>query len=187
MENTMPVIFDTGALLRPAFDAAEFIATKWDGPADKAAFANTLCRFMAADFKQSLWTKTLYRRLSLTFGHIAHTDSSGFYGTFFENLQGKVEFLEQTSSYGCYSDPEYTYCDVERAVIKRLTACHLLGAYRAMRAAEREGAEREMLRRLQQKYDSGTAPQVAPKPILHPGPAPVLSHRRKPAEQPSLI
>jgi hypothetical protein len=27
----MPVIFDTGALARPAFTAADFAATKWDG------------------------------------------------------------------------------------------------------------------------------------------------------------
>ena len=27
----MPVIFDTGALVRPAFTAADFAATKWDG------------------------------------------------------------------------------------------------------------------------------------------------------------
>ncbi len=67
----MPVIFDTGALVRPAFDPAEFTATKWETGADKAAFANGLCRFIAADFKLILFTDKLYRRLAGTFGHIA--------------------------------------------------------------------------------------------------------------------
>src|SRR5271157_3601827 len=43
----MPVI-DTGTLVRPAFEAAQFTATKWDSAADKADFANALCRFIAA-------------------------------------------------------------------------------------------------------------------------------------------
>jgi hypothetical protein len=38
----------------------------------KAEFANKLCKFIAADFKETLFTKTLYSRLSNTFGHIAH-------------------------------------------------------------------------------------------------------------------
>jgi hypothetical protein len=46
LETIMPVIFDTRALVRPAFDAAVFAATKWDTADDKAAFANTLCRFV---------------------------------------------------------------------------------------------------------------------------------------------
>src|SRR5271166_2482106 len=43
----MPVI-DTGTLVRPAFEAAQFTATKWDSAADKADFASALCRFIAA-------------------------------------------------------------------------------------------------------------------------------------------
>src|SRR5271165_4065082 len=43
----MPVI-DTRTLVRPAFEAAQFTATKWDSAADKADFANALCRFIVA-------------------------------------------------------------------------------------------------------------------------------------------
>ena len=68
----MPVVFDTGALLRPRFQADEFTATKWDNSEVKAKFANDLCRFIAADFKESLFTKALYQRLSMCLGHIAH-------------------------------------------------------------------------------------------------------------------
>jgi len=63
-------VFDTRALTRPLFIDAEFTATKWDRAAEKAAFANALCCFIGADFKESLFTQKLYRRLALTFGHI---------------------------------------------------------------------------------------------------------------------
>ena len=65
-------VFDTSALTRPLFTHAEFTATKWDSASEKAAFANVVCRFMSADFKESLFTQKPYRRLALSFGHIAH-------------------------------------------------------------------------------------------------------------------
>jgi hypothetical protein len=181
----MPVIFDTGALVRPAFDAAVFTATKWNTADDKASFANTLCRFIAADFKTSLFTDKLYRRLSDTFGHIANFDKNGFIAVFFEDLRGKVDFLEQTISWRPCGDPAWTYSDVERAILRRLKACDILGAYRAMRAAEVEGLERELLRRLAAKYD-GTAAESQP-PILH-CPVPPKSAKQRPTPgQPSLF
>ena len=69
----------------------------------------------------------------------------------------------------------------------RLRSCNLLAAYRALRAAEVESAEREMLRRLQQKYDGGSAPQVAPTPILHPGLPPKAPGRKAPSEQQAAL
>ncbi len=68
----MATILDTGALVRPAFTAADFTATKWDTSEDKAKFANDLCRFIANDFKAMMFTDKLYRRLAMMFGHIAH-------------------------------------------------------------------------------------------------------------------
>ena len=91
----MPVMFDTGSLVRPAFTAADFAATKWDTGEVKAKFANDLCRFMAKDFKENLFTRALYQRLSMCWGHIAHYDREGFFSEFFRDLQGKVAFLEQ--------------------------------------------------------------------------------------------
>jgi hypothetical protein len=182
----MPVIFDTGALVRPTFTAADFTATKWDTGEDKAKFANGLCRFIAADFKQTLFTEKIYRRLAMTFGHIAHFNRFGFLAEFFEDPRGKVAFLEQTLMWCPCGDPAWTYSDVERAVLKRLRACDLLAAYRQLRAAEIEGAERELLRRLQAKYAGGAAPTMAP--VLHcpPTPKPGIA-ARKPAEQSSLF
>ena len=182
----MPVIVDTGALVRPVFTAADFTATKWDTGQDKAKFANDLCRVMAADFQTTMFTEKMYRRLAMTFGHIAHSSRHGFLTEFFEDLRGKVAFLEQTLMWLPCGDPAWTYSDVERAVLQRLRACDLLTAYRQLRAAEVKGAERELLRRLQAKYADGTAPAQAP--VLHspPNAKPSIT-ARKPAEQSSLF
>lgn len=180
----MPIVFDTSALLRPPFTAAEFTATKWDSAEKKAEFANKLCKFIAADFKESLFTKSLYERLSMTFGHIAHYNREGFFGNFFVNLTGKVEFLEQTLQWPCFGDPEYTYRDVERAIKTRLRKGGLLDAYRAMRAAEIEKAERAALKRLSEKYDG--APSAVAPIVLTVGSA-RPPRRVTPADQPSLF
>jgi hypothetical protein len=184
-ETIMPIVFDTSALLRPLFTAAEFTATKWDGADDKAMFAKTLCKFIAADFKESLFTNALYGRLHLTFGHIANYNCNGFRDCFFNNLAGKIEFLEQTLLWPCFGDRTYTYCDVERAVQARLKACNLLAAYRALRAAEIDGAERELLRRLQAKYTGAGEPTKAP--VLHAGPPPRQAREKTPTDQQSLF
>jgi hypothetical protein len=181
----MPIVFDTSALLRPAFRAEEFTATKWSTADEKADFAAKLCKFIAADFKESLFTKTLYNRLSLAFGHIAHYDSFGFFAYFFTDLRGKIEFLEQTLLWRPYGNPTYTFCDVERGIQARLKACDLLVAYRALRAAEIEGAERELLRRLHAKYAG--SPEPAEAPVIHAGRPPRQTRTQQPAEQQSLF
>jgi hypothetical protein len=180
----MPIVLDTKPLLRPQFTSTEFKATKWDSAEVKAEFANKLCKFIAADFKETLFTKALYSRLSNTFGHIAHYDLRGFYGTFFLDLSAKVEFLEQTLQWPCWGDPEYTYSDVERAVQVRLRKSELLTAYRALRIAAIERAERETLHRLSAKYDNRT---VSSSPIVIAVPAKAERPRAQTADQHSLF
>ncbi|MDE1905128.1 MAG: hypothetical protein KGH75_01575 [Rhodospirillales bacterium] len=182
----MPIIIDTRALLRPPFTAAEFTPTQWDTAEAKADFANRLCKFIAADFKQTLFTKSVYRRLSNAFGHIAHYDLHGFYGTFFESSAGKIEFLDQTLHHRCYGDPSYTFSDVERAIIARLRKTGLLEAYRALRAAEIERSERATLARLKAQYEGCPAmPSTGEPLVLSPVPRPVS--RTSSADQPSLF
>jgi hypothetical protein len=53
----MTDIIDIRALAHPAFEAARFIGTKWETAADKAAFANDLCKFIAADFAPRMFTQ----------------------------------------------------------------------------------------------------------------------------------
>lgn len=166
----MPIIFDTSPLLRPRFTEAEFAATKWHTAHEKADFANKLCTFIAADFKESLFTKRLYKQLHLTFVHIACYNREGFFGTFFRDLSGKVEFLELTLQWPSYGDASSTYCDVERAVQQRVRRCDLLTIYRALRAAEIERRERETLQRLSAKYAGDAESKKVPVMITAPGP-----------------
>jgi len=162
----MPIVFETTALVRPLFTIADFVPTKWEGAEIKAEFANKLCRFIAEDFKESLFKNALYHRLHLTFGLIAHYNRDGFYGTYFRDLAGKVAFLEELLQWPCFGDPEYTYCDVERAIRQRLRDCDLLNAYRALQAAEIERRERETLQRLSAKYAPGNDVQPTAPPAL---------------------
>ena len=162
-------IFDTSALTRPLFTDADFTATTWDSAAEKAAFANALCRFIAADFRESLFTQKLYRRLALSFGHIAHVERGCFYNHFVRDLQGKVAFLEQTLAWIPCGEPVHTFCDVERAELTRLRKSNILEAYRALRAAQVEKAERAVLAKLRKKYGGPPAPSQTSAPILQPG------------------
>jgi hypothetical protein len=98
------------------FTADRFTATQWEPAEHKAEFARRFIRFVESDFDRRKFTDDLYRRLSMTFGHIAHHDRSGFYDTFFTTTEDKVRFLRQTAGHTCVGDPAYTYSDVERAL-----------------------------------------------------------------------
>lgn len=54
------------------FAPSQFTETKWSTQQDKADFGNALLHFIGSGFKQALFTRKLYHRLSQTFGHIAH-------------------------------------------------------------------------------------------------------------------
>jgi len=114
------------ALTTPAFEPDHFTATQWSTTEDKAKFANALMKFIAHEFPRQSFSKTLYQRLSNTFGHIAHTNQDGYYSVFFERDADKVVFLDQTLRWPCYGDPTYTFCDVECAVQRRLRAANVI-------------------------------------------------------------
>jgi hypothetical protein len=130
----------------------QFTPTQWDTAQDKVAFAKQFVRFVESDFAAKHFTDKFYRRLSNTFGHIAHYNRSGFWSEFFTTTADKVRFLEQTLQHPCYGDPAWTYSDVERALQSWLQADGTLERYRHGLADETETAERAELARLQQKY-----------------------------------
>jgi hypothetical protein len=129
-----------------------FTPTQWDTAEDKVRFATQFVRFVESDFAAKHFTDKFYRRLSNTFGHIAHYNRGGFWDTFFTTSADKVQFLEQTLQHPCYGDPAWTYSDVERALQAWLRADGTLERYRQRLAQETEAAERAQLARLQQKY-----------------------------------
>jgi hypothetical protein len=146
------------ALTTPAFEPNQFVATKWSTAGDKAIFANALMKFIAHEFPRQSFSKTLYRRLSNTFGHIAHYDRDGYYSTFFERDADKVVFLDQTLRWRCYGDPTYTYCDVERAVQRRLRAANVIEVFRMRKADATRKRELDALARLQAKCGANREP-----------------------------
>jgi hypothetical protein len=187
--------WDAPALLRPPFNAAMFTPTKWNSAEDKAAFANSLARFIASDFSHALLTEKLYARLSQCFGHIAHYDRGGFIAEFLVDTTTKIRFLEQTMRHPCYGDPAFTHSDVEDSMIARLRACGILAFYRALLATEVEARERRLLADLRAKYEGLPAINPAAPPPAIPAhssaPYPCAPPARRPAlpdaHQPSLL
>ena len=70
------------------FDPSEFTPTKWATTQDKATFAKQFVRFVESDFAAKHFTDKFYRRLSNTFGHIAHYNRGGFWDTFIRTFLG---------------------------------------------------------------------------------------------------
>ena len=94
-----------------------FTATEFSSVNDKMKFYRHFIRFVESDFNENLFYKWFYTRLSLCFGHIAHYNKNGFYQEKFSNPERKVAFMANIARYPCYGQPDYTFCDVERALI----------------------------------------------------------------------
>jgi hypothetical protein len=93
-----------------------FTATPHSTAEDKEKFFKHFLRFVASGYKYTLFHKWFYVRLSMTFGHIAHYNKDGFYREFFGEPESVTHFWKQTMGYGCYGHPQFTYCDVEKAI-----------------------------------------------------------------------
>jgi hypothetical protein len=154
------------ALCLPKLDATQFMPTKWSTVADKAKFGDRLLRFIAEDCPERLFTTGLYRRLSLSFGHIACYNRNGFYAHFFSNRRGRVAFLDQTSSFRCYGDPAFTFSDLERVVTTRLKKSDILAWQRRLLVQETETSERALLVKLEAKYRTTPPAQALSAPGL---------------------
>ena len=136
-----------------AFTAQQFTPTKWDDGQTKAIFARQFVKFVKSDFAQRLFSQAFYRRLSMTFGHIAHFNRQGFFETFFTTTQDKVRFFRMTLAHPCFGDPAFTYSDVERALQSWLRETEILAKYEQRFADEMEAGERAELARLKAKYE----------------------------------
>lgn len=106
--------------MKEIFKAEQFVATKWNSAVDKAKFANHFIRFIESGYKESLFNKKFYNRLSMTFGHIAHYNKYGFYDTWFSSREKQKEFIRHTLKWNMEGDPAWTYSDVEKAIHKYL-------------------------------------------------------------------
>jgi hypothetical protein len=98
------------------FSPAEFVPTEWSTAAEKAAFGNTLLRFIDAGCPRELFTKKFYTRLSMTFGNIAQYNLEGFYDTWFTRDRHRAGFVLKLLRWPCHGDPKFTFSDVEYAI-----------------------------------------------------------------------
>jgi hypothetical protein len=116
--------------------------------------------------------ESLYNRLSMCFGHIAHYNRTGFYETWFTSDADRLRFLRHSLDWPCWGDPEFTFCDVERAIQQEIWKRNYLARYE-IRAAEAERSQDiAILERLEAKYRTvepgpvNAEPEhVAPKPM----------------------
>jgi hypothetical protein len=141
------------------FDESQFIATRWSSAAEKAAFGNTFLHFIEADWKDTIFTKSFYNRLSMCFGHVAHYDRSGFWSTWFTSEKSKVDFLRHTLQWPCHGDPTFTFCDVERAIQREIRRRNYLALYQLKAAEELRSAEMSLLQQLEAKYRKASEQQ----------------------------
>jgi hypothetical protein len=134
------------------FRADQFTPTQWDTAEDKAKFANQFVKLVESGFVWHQFPKWFYKRLSMTFGHIAHFNQHGFYDAQFSGVARQLEFLVQTQTAGGYGDPHFTYSDVELQLRAWVKAEGFIDLYQTKLNTAIEASERETLKRLQVKY-----------------------------------
>jgi hypothetical protein len=154
------------------FLPTQFTATQWSTQDDKAEFGNALLHFIDSGFKQTLFTKKLYQRLSNTYGHIAHYNQGGFWEVWFSTDADRARFIEHLLRWRCYGDPEFTFSDVERVLQTEARQRDYLSRYRAIADASLRAKEVAMLESLEAKYrtanvatatDASTFAQPSPR------------------------
>ncbi len=146
------------------FLPSDFLPTKFSTAAEKADFGNTFLHFIDSEWKETLFTKTFYNRLSNTFGHIAHNNRATFYSTWFTCDADRVRFLESALRWPCWGDPAFTFCDVERALQREIRRRNYLARYELKAAESLHSAEMAILERLEAKYRPA-ATQRAEEPV----------------------
>ena len=134
------------------FLPSEFVPSKFSTAQDKADFGNAFLHFIESEWARTTFSKSFYHRLSMCFSHIAHYDAAGFYETWFTSDAGRLRFLRHTLAWPCWGDPEYTFCDVERAIQQKIRKHNYLARYELRAAEVVRSSEMETLRRLEAKY-----------------------------------
>ena len=144
------------------FLPSEFIATQWSTQADKANFGNALLHFIESDFKKTLFTKELYQRLSMTFGHIAHTNLWGFWEEWFIEEADRVRFIEHLQRWPCYGHPTFTFSDLERALQREVQRRNYLRRFQSIADVALRAKELAVLEKLEAKYRRPETPANIP-------------------------
>ena len=167
------------------FRSEEFTPTKWATADEKARIANKLTRFVLGGFPQASFTRVMYQRLSTMFGHIAHYDIHGFYGTWFADIRGCRDWAEHTTSswLSGIGDPAFTWSDVEKALIQWAKDNRIAEQLDELYRLDTEQNERHILNALQRKY----APHASPSAAEEALPLPVKNCARQAISQQLIL
>jgi hypothetical protein len=152
------------------FLPSEFVPTKFSSAQDKADFGNAFLRFIESEWARTAFSRSFYNRLSMCFSHIAHYDAAGFYEAWFTSDSDRLKFLRHTLAWPCWGNPEFTFCDVERAIQQEIRNRNYLARYELRAAEAARSGEMETLKRLEAKYrtvashqpDADSAPTIPP-------------------------
>ena len=171
------------------FLPSDFVPTKFSTAQDKAEFGNTFLHFIESEWARTAFSKSFYNRLSMCFSHIAHYDAAGFYETWFTSDADRLSFLRHTLAWPCWGDPEYTFCDVERAIQQEIRKRNYLARYELRAAEAVRSREMETLKRLETKYRTVASRQLdeGPDCSAPSSPAPEVAQSTRLPVQASLF
>lgn len=143
-----------------SYSTERFTPTMWGTPDEKSDLATRFVRFVESGFAVELFTASLYRGLAQMFGFIAEGSIDGFFATHFATPEARVRFVRQCVNHDVYSDPLYTYSDVERALSDWLIETGVLGRVKREAAVALELRERAELERCAARYDRNDGVEV---------------------------
>jgi hypothetical protein len=166
------------------FHPSEFVPTKFSSAQDKADFGNAFLHFIESEWARTAFSKSFYNRLSMCFSHIANYDAAGFYATWFTSDADRLKFLRHTLAWPCWGDPEFTFCDVERAIQQEIRKRNYLARYELRAAEAVRSGEMETLKRLEAKYRTAAShqPDADSVPSIPPSAAQEASKARIPVQ-----
>jgi hypothetical protein len=82
----------------------------------------------------------------------------GFHETWFTSDADRLRFLCHTLDWPCWGAPEFTFCDVERAVQQEIRNRNILARYELRAAEAVRSREMEILKQLEAKYRTAALP-----------------------------
>ena len=166
------------------FHPSEFVPTKFSTAQDKADFGNAFLHFIESEWARTAFSKSFYNRLSMCFGNIAHYNLATFYETWFTSDTDRLRFLQHTLSYPCWGDPEFTFCDVERAIQQEIRKRNYLARYELRAAEAVRSGEMETLKQLEAKYQTAATHQTDADsaPTIPPAAAQEVARARMPVQ-----
>ena len=118
-----------------------------------AAIVVAFGKFAASGYKKSLFTKELYRELSMSFGFIAHFDRDGFYEALISSPSARANALTIMAERDLATGGVRALTPLEQLLRTMVIDRGLVDVAAKELAVETEQRERAELARLKAKYE----------------------------------